>query len=211
MTNCHICKLEDHSYKTCPNKYSVLKFRNNRWLTTGLFLETYQPVYTPKEKVIYTLLPYEVDGLPSLHQLYLGYNDMTEYSFAKECLGGWDHWQTILNSGNERLLDAIATWRSELEAKIKFEAFERIKNEAEADGRNGFAANRYLIERSWAGDFSKPKPKEEKKRGRPPKVKDDAYKVVADNKQVNTDFDRLFPRTTSGTIEERPNPSTSSE
>lgn len=209
---CHICK-QDHSYKNCPNKHQVFKFRNNRWLTTGLFLEYYRDGgNTPKEKVIYTAMPYEVEGYPSLQNLYLSYNDMTEYSFAKECLGGWDHWQTILSSGNERLLDAIASWRAELEAKIKFEAFERIKNEAEADGRNGFAANRYLIERSWAGDFSRPKPKEEaKKRGRPKKQEDHSYEIAQAAKQINRDFDRLFLKTNNGTDQEGSNPTASPE
>jgi hypothetical protein len=155
-------------------------------------------------------MPFEVDGHLSLYQLYLGYDDLTEYKFAKECLGGWDHWQTILNSGNERLLDAIATWRSELEAKLKSDAFDRIKNEAEADGRNGFAANRYIIERSWAGDFIKPKPKEEKKRGRPSKQEVSAAtaEIIQSNKQINNDFERLIRTpilvSDNGTIEERP-------
>lgn len=203
---CHICKQEDHSYKDCPNKFQVLKFGNNRWRTTGLFLEVYKDSgdMADKERVIYTLKPFEVEGYPSIQQLYLGYDDLTEYLFAKECLGGWDHWQTILNSGNERLLEAIATWRAELEAKIKYEAFLRIKEEAEADGRNGFAANRYLIERSWAGDFSKPKPKEEKKRGRPSKqeVNAVANELVQTNRQINSDFERLISN--GRTIEERP-------
>jgi hypothetical protein len=134
--------------------------------------------------------------VPSLQKLYLSYDDLTEYQFANECLGGWDHWQTILGSPNEFLQKAIVVWRTELEVKLKAEAFRRIKEEAEADGRNGFAANRYIIERSWAGDFAKPKPRAESKpRGRPSKdeIKSAAAAIALKNKQVEDDFDRLFP------------------
>jgi hypothetical protein len=210
MTSCHICKNEDHSFKDCPNRYQVFRFGTGRWVTTGIFLETYQSHLTPKSRVIYTLLPYSLDQYPSLHQLYLTYEDLTEYQFASECLGGWDHWQTILGSENERLQDAIKVWRAELEIKLKSQAFQRIKEEAEADGRNGFAANRYLIERSWAGDFSKPKPQEKNSRGRPSKqsIQDAAAAIALDNKQVNDDFDRMF---TNGDHEERPDTTSGAE
>lgn len=196
---CHICKEPEHIYKDCPNRYKVFRDAMNRWLTVGLFLETHN---SGQDKyIVYTLEPYSRNGLPSLHQLYLQYEDLTEYQFSRECLGGWDHWQEILQSDKEKLHQYINTWRSELEIKLKSQAFKRIINEAEADGRNGFAANKYVIERSWAGDFSKPKPRQnESKRGRPSKqeVSQKAFDIASETKAVKEDFDRLFPSVQKG-------------
>lgn len=191
---CHICK-QDHEYKICPNRYETFR-ADNGWVTSGLFLETTDP--RQANHILYTLKPQDYRGLPSIQRLYLTYDDLTEYQFACECLGGWDHWQTILASESSKLQKAIGVWRAELEIMLKCQALSRIKNEAEADGRNGFAANKYLVEKAWAGEFSKGK--EPNRAGRPSKqaIKDAAAKIAFDSKIVDDDFDRLFPAEQEG-------------
>ena len=192
---CHICKETDHIYKTCPNRIKVFTTEyNDRWITSGLFYET--AVHRDDmDRVIYTLRPYDHMGFPSLHQLYLTYNDLTEYQFAKECLGSWDHWQTILSSERDKIHRFVNIWRSELEIKLKSDAFSRIQEEALADGRNGFAANKYIIDRAWAGEFSKGKPKDDITRGpgRPRKedIKKAALDIALSAQQTDNDFDRI--------------------
>lgn len=190
MTRCHICK-QDHDFRLCPNRYKVFRADNGIWVTAGLFLETSH--VSQHDKIIYTATPFDYPKYPSIQRLYLSYDDLTEYPFASECLGGWDHWQSILASENSKLQKYIAIWRAELEIKLKSQALRRIKEEAEADGRNGFAANKYIVEKAWAGEFSKGK-EPTRGAGRPSKqaIKDAAARIAIDEKITDSDFDRLI-------------------
>jgi len=134
---------------------------------------------------IYTLKDHDT-SYPSLKQLYLKAADLTEYTFATTYLGGWDHWQALLECA--WFLPLVLKWRTELELKLTSEALVRIREEAEADGRNAFAANKFLVSQ---GISRKAEPS---RRGRP--SKDEIRKIAVEKanelSNVETDFDRIM-------------------
>ena len=134
------------------------KFKDDmgKWLTLALFWEERHAKHTPlfttkafplvKGKVTY----------PSLKTIFMEYADPTEYSFAVEVLGGWDHWQMLNKSW--KLAPLFQSWREELEIKLRSEALIAMRQSAIHDGAKGITAAKYLAEKGW-----------EKTRGRPSK------------------------------------------
>ena len=127
-----------------------------KWLTLALFWEERHAKYNPS----FTLKGYDLekDGViyPSLKNIFMEYADPTEYSFAIEVLGGWEHWQTMQRS--YKLAPIFQTWRDELEIKLRSEALKAMRRSVVEDGSKGVAAAKYLAEKGW-----------EKTRGRPSK------------------------------------------
>ena len=97
-----------------PNREQMLS--GVKPLTQSLFLEL---GYT--EFAIYTLKDYDhtYKGKKyiSIKQLYLAFEDTTEYEFANQFFLGWDHWQRIC--ANKLLAPKVESWRRELELKIR--------------------------------------------------------------------------------------------
>ena len=136
----------------------VFKNKIGNWLIKALFIEMavkdspYNIPFTLKGEDI------EVDGVEykSLKKIYLSYADPTEYSFAVEILGGWEHWKAMAASNEVGV--HVQKWRDELEVKLRSEAIKAIRKAANEDGAKGTSAAKYLAERGW-----------ESKRGRPSK------------------------------------------
>lgn len=140
----------------------VSKFKNSSgvWLTRALFIENAHKCAEGDTYAIFSLKneDFEKDGTiyPSLYKLYMSYNDPTEYSFANEVLGGWEHWQKILVS--KEIRDLVDRWREEMEIKLMSQAISAMRETALNEGSKGTSAARYLAERGW-----------QKKAGRPTK------------------------------------------
>jgi hypothetical protein len=132
------------------------KDATGKWLTLAIFWEERHAVYEPS----YTLKGYDLekDGVvyPSLKNIFMDYSDPTEYSFAVEMLGGWDHWQALNKS--YALAPIFQGWREELEVKLRCEALKAMRRAALEEGSKGVSAAKYLAEKGW-----------EKTRGRPSK------------------------------------------
>jgi hypothetical protein len=175
---------------------STSKFKgdNLNWLLKAIFLEEY--LYGCGElrqerrdnglsRVVYTLKNEDVtkDGITyaSLYRLYLGHLDPTEYDFANTHLGGWDHWQRLLEC--DWFQPYVERWRTELELKLKAKAFKEIREEAEAGTKNSFSANKWLIANGWAPN----------RRGRPSKseIKAQAVQIAQGDHRVAEDLKRL--------------------
>ena len=171
----------------------ILKFRSRAsgyapygvWRTKSLFDDSGTRMDQNPPEPLYTLKDYDTK-YPSLKKLYLEFKDLTEYEFATKYLGGWDHWQHLLQQ--PWFSDHVLKWRTELELKLQAEALKRVLDEAEADGRNAFAANKLIISKGYV-----PKQTEVNRRGRP--SKDEIRKAAAEEafnvESVEEDLKRL--------------------
>jgi hypothetical protein len=126
-------------------KDSIGNFR-----TLSLFYETnitdLSPIFTLKDE------DHTVNGKTymSMKQLYLSFDDPTEWEFVQSVLGNWRHWQKIM--GNKRLREYIDQWRMELEIKLRSQAVRNmVKHSKNRDG-----AAKWLAEGSWKGKRGRP-------------------------------------------------------
>lgn len=150
------------------------------WRTDTLFWESRNPAYTPMFTIKSS--PLEKAGIiyPSLRELYMEYNDPTEYQFASEVLGGWEHWEAV--STTAQLAPRVLKWRDELEVKMRSGAILAIYASSRDDGSKGVAAAKYIADRGW-----------EKVRGRPSNEELLKEKKIrsAIAEEVGEDADRL--------------------
>lgn len=160
---------------------------NGKYLLRALFLEAYDDdgqfvLYSLKDK------DQEFNGrsIPSLKRLYIELSDPTEYDFANMYFESWDHWEALCNC--VWFKPHIEKWRRELNIKLKCDSIKRIKEEAKA-GKNKFQANKYLIDRGWAGEDTKGS----WKMGRPSKqaIKEEAAKILEQDSRVLEDLKRM--------------------
>ena len=124
---------------------SKLLDSEGRPLTQSLFLEigySDYAVYTLKEN------DHEYNGkkYPSLKQLYLEMEDVTEYFFASKYLLGWKHWKRLKE--NKALKPHFNEWAEELEVRIRAQAIRDIIS-ASANEQGGFQAAKWLADRGW--------------------------------------------------------------
>lgn len=185
---CTVCDSLEHRASSCPKRPHVFRATSGyaeygRWRVHSLFQEGYDK---RGPAAVYTLKDQDTD-VPSLKRLYLEEADLTEYTFATKYLGGWDHWQVLLASDFVR--PHVDKWRTELELKLKAEALKRMIDEAVADGRNAFAANKFLVSNGWVDKKAEPQ-----RRGRPSKadVKAEALRIAQQTDSVDEDFERLM-------------------
>jgi hypothetical protein len=131
------------------------------WRTASLFEETSED--PAKYPPIYTLKDDDTSSCVSLKRLYLLIEDVTEYEFARVCLGSWDHWVAITESWV--LKPHIEDWRSLLEKQLRAKYIQYIKEETEhGDGPNRLNAIKYLLEQTTEFGLGR------SKRGRPSKA-----------------------------------------
>jgi len=156
----------------------------NVWRTANLFEETcedpakYPPIYSLKDE--------DTSSCVSLKRLYLLIEDVTEHTFARMCLGSWEHWEQITDSWV--LKPHIEKWRALLDLQLKAKYLTLIKQQAEeSEGPNALNATKYLLETTTS--FGK----ERQGRGRPSKKEKEAYlkKEVRDSQTLKDDAKRL--------------------
>lgn len=149
-----------------------LRDSTGRPLTQALFLETnYDTNYA-----VYTLKDqdhkYKGKTYPSLKRLYIAMEDVIEYDFANTYLLGWNHWQRIC--ANKAFHSVIEEWRSELELKIRSQAFKDILDSCAEE--KSFQAAKYILEKGW----------DKRSRGRPTtKAKETEAALV---KRIENDY-----------------------
>jgi hypothetical protein len=130
---------------------------------------------------LYTLKDEDPKGeLPSLKRLYLDANDPTEYQFAMDAFGEWNHWQII--SKLAWMEDYVNAWRAELEIKMRSEAVKIIIEESKS-GKGKYNAAKFVSDAGW----------KEKSRGRPSKaeVKRQAKITASIEKAIEEDLERI--------------------
>lgn len=165
-------------------------FRNdqNQWLSKCLFTEynhdsPYEPLFTLKAHDV------TINGkmFPSLHRLYVECSDSTEYRFANEVLGGWDHWNELCKkSFFKRPLEKM---RLELEVKLKADAIFNILDVAMSkDSKGHLDANKFLIKEQYFNQETSAS-----KRGRPSRqeIENNISIEVQDRKRMLQDLERI--------------------
>ena len=155
--------------------------RSGRFRTKSLFFEQitvtaresgYEPVFTLKRK--------EHKGLPSLKELYMSYEDPTEYDFAMGVFNSWDHWKHLCSV--VWFQPFISAWREEVEVRMRSAAIKAINETAINEGAKGTAAAKYIAEKGW-----------EKRAGRPSKeeIKRQQRIHAGISSEINEDAERM--------------------
>src|SRR5690606_24615232 len=113
------------------------KFKNEKglYLTRSLF---YEMTLSDKSLVLYTLKSQDHEGYPSLYQLYMACNDPTEYTFAVSHLDSWSHWEALCECAWFK--PYIASWRRELEIRLRSDSLRKIREMAGKETRETFSA-----------------------------------------------------------------------
>lgn len=157
------------------------KNTNGVWLTRELFLETAQN----KDNVRYTLKTEDSGGYPSLYRLYMEADDVTEYTFALQHLGGWTHWKLLASAAFFQ--SYVSEWREELEIRNRSRALAKIIETAGGSSKDAFAAQKFVANKEW--DKAKPASK-----GRPSnaQIKSAANDMAAEQKRLSEDLQRLM-------------------
>ncbi len=162
---------------------SVWKDHLGRWQVRSLFLETHHkgndfvPIYTINDDTVVR------DGVsfPSLKKLYMEFPHVPgyEYEFSETYLGGWEHWERLVNSS---LREMFKQWRAQLTIKQKAKALKGIILQSLEESPTAFQASKYLVEDGWLEKKGRPK-KEDVER---------AAKVAADVKEeLSDDLERI--------------------
>lgn len=170
------------------------KSPNGKWLTKRLFIEN---DYTADHLAVYSLkdenFEYKGTLYPSLCQLYLHERDLTEYSFAVKHLGGWEHWETLVEC--DWFQPYLMRWREELERSIKAEALRAVEEISKDRNHSGrLTAAKFLLQDGW-------RQKADRKAsgpGRPSKasIQAEAKKLAEQHKDLQDDL-----RVLEGSIE----------
>lgn len=156
------------------------KFKDSqgKWLTQSLFLE-----FKWNEDALYTLgdsdKEYKGRILPSIKRLYIELGDVTEYEFANEHFGGWNHWKKL--RGNKAIAKHIDEAKDELELKLMATGVKQIIEHAKGD--KGYQAAKWLADRGW----------DTRKAGRPSKdeVEGELKKQAQDADEYSADVLRF--------------------
>lgn len=181
----HLKRYMYMAFFTNPPEYPESKFRspeNNARYTRHLFFE--QAVHG-KEKVLYTLKRREHLGYPSLYQLYMDMEDITEWEFANAYFEDYDHWLMLCEC--EWFKPYIIAWREELRRKLVARGLKVVKAEAEGNGRNSLAAAKYLMERGWESKEEKQRLTKEAKE----LISKEAQKMASESQALDETMERI--------------------
>lgn len=159
------------------------KFKDDNsgnFYTQGLFLEL---SYNDPKHAIYTLKDEDHEfndkSYLSIKKLYVATGDPTEYKFATEHLGGWNHWKRLL-AKTTLLHPYIEEWREELEVKMRSQGVARMVSSAYESP----TAAKWLAEKGWV---------EKRTAGRPSKaeVEGEKKQQASVKSVIQSDLDRL--------------------
>jgi len=157
------------------------KDSGGRWRTTSLFLETFDwgakdsngiplyekfsPIFTLREhahllKPSSTIRDRYKDGLvPSIRELYLSYNDPTEYLFAEQVFHSTYHWKHLQTL--DWFKPYLEEWRLCLKEKLRAIGCEALVKIAQgSDPKLGLQAAKWLAEEGFAQRRGKGRPSE---------------------------------------------------
>lgn len=121
-----------------------LRTASNVMVTSALFFEERKN----EQYAYFTYSDVPRRGLVPFKALYLEYavDDPTEYTFAMEVFGSWDHWIKIQK--NKSVLSFIERCREERDIAIESRAIKQIMEEAES-GKNSFQAAKFLATKGY--------------------------------------------------------------
>lgn len=148
----------------------------------ALFLE----VSKNPDCIVYTLERKEKDGYPSLYQLYMEEEDLTEFEFSNKYFESFQHWKKVCSAN--WFHEHIAEWREELELKIRAKALHSLVKKSETSTE----VAKYLLNNNWIDKVHEKNPVTNL-RGRPSKEEIRGHLKVITNeaKQIENDYERI--------------------
>jgi len=161
---------------------------NNKWKTEALFVEF------NKVDALYTLKKEAYMGKPSLYQLYMAMEDITEHSFAKKYLGGWSHWCRLTKTKFFRAI--LKEWREELEIKLVAKGLDTLKDaltDESAKMSDRMFAAKFFANRGWDAALNKSNTPSKELRPKEEKVNLVTMTSFA-SKDIQEDYERLMGR-----------------
>ncbi len=164
-----------------PEHKDKLKDGLGRYRTMSLFREFY--LQEKGQDPIWCLKDDDPQGeLPSLKKLYMEIADPTEYEFAMEAFGSWQHWLKI--KAARAISKFVEDWPIELEVKIRSEGIRAVAEEVR-NGKSKFNAAKFLAKGEWKESSSK--------RGRPSKQEVERERKIAAklDAEIGEDAERL--------------------
>jgi hypothetical protein len=170
---------------TKEHDYGVLKDVSGRFRTLSLFIEECKSTDTPQ----FSLKRYQKTGLPpSLYLKYMEVADPSEYRFAMEVFGSWEHWLVLAQCNFFK--KHITEWRGDLKAKLRSQHYENMKAlsvSSTAKVSDKIAATKWLATNSGyekIRDVARGRPSNDEVEGR---LKQELKRLEEDTE----DFDRL--------------------
>lgn len=168
---------------------SLLRDSRGKWRKGSLFFETSLPDRREDQEPPFTLKEedYEVDGnkYKSMYKLYMEIADPTEYEFAMQVLGSWNHWQVLQKAS--WMKEYVQAWRDELAIKLRSKAIKAMVDVAVSEGAKGTTAAKYLAEEGWNKGSGKGRPSKDK-------IEREANKIVRIHEEVDEDIERMMKR-----------------
>lgn len=135
---------------------SKYKDSMGRFRTFSLFKEV--NMYTDNYEAVWTLHDEDKEGYPSLKKIYMRYRDPTEYKFAMDTFGSYQHWEKLCKAAFFK--DTVAKWRDELSLAIKSDAIDTLITQSKSP--KGITAAKWLAEGGWTtGDSKRGRPSKE--------------------------------------------------
>ena len=123
----------------------IKKRPSGHWITTGLFSQTCGDYDTS----VFSLEdPTEINHRvqPSLKDLYMECNDLTEYKFAMIVFGSWEYFEKVKAS---KVGVWFKKWNQELRMKMKSKAVEALVLASMEEGSKGIQAAKYIANHEW--------------------------------------------------------------
>lgn len=184
-----------------PDGY-FCRMKNNSYPTMSLFLEPTlvdsldhcgaNPIFTFKENDhYYKGIRVKHKTYISIRKLYLEIADPTEYLFAKQVFGNYDHWKSFFRDTDKDELgrfigpmgwfSCVLDWREELELSLRAKGLQQV-----IDRSSNSANAKWLVDRGWTTEGAV---LGKKSRGRPSKAEigmrsDIISRVSADRNKV---------------------------
>jgi len=159
------------------------KSKSNGFLTAVLFLERW--VMVPEvDRGYLPLFSFQgVEGYIDCRKTFVEMGDPTGYKWAMTYLGHFAHWEKLMQA--PWFVTEYESWKRELQAKQKSEAFQAIKETAGEPGPQRYLAAKYIA----AQEYDKPA----SGRGRPSKseLQGELRRAVDKLSQEDADAQRM--------------------
>ena len=174
-------------------RYPASPFRspqtNARW-TRQLFWDQQRDLMIEDRLIdpIYTL-HHDVPGLVNFRRVYVDLGDPTGYALSQRYLESYDHWLLLMKAPWFR--DAKKVWDIELDAKLKSQGMNAIRNLS--DGADDVSPAVQLQAAKYLANLEHRKESKPSGRGRPSKeeVQGELKRTAAADKDISDDLARI--------------------
>lgn len=97
---------------------------------------------------------YDID---EFHRVFIEEADVTEYRPAMKLIGSWQEWERIKTQW-PGFQDYIASWKEELETKLKADALAKILEFTKGDDQKALIASKFFATQDYKRELGKGRP-----------------------------------------------------